>query len=387
MREYVTIEQVDEAYRDCCKHKKRTDGCIRYQMNFLQNSYRLYRELNTMTYEVGRSKTFCVTRPKLREVFCAQFRDRIVHHLLALKFESLLEGEMIEDAYACRKDKGVEYGINRIKQQMERVSDHYTKEAWVLKCDLQGFFMSIDRNLIYRMLEDTIRKKYHGDDIEWWLWLWRKVVLNEPEKNCDKVGDLSLWSGLPKNKSLFTSGGKGLPIGNLPSQLLANLLLAPFDRWVLSRIMEEGGYGRYVDDFIVISRDKRQLLSILHDARMWLRKNLGLELHPRKISLQRADKGVRFIGAIIRPNRTFANPRTTQALFDVVDRWNRQVAPTDDETKKYVQRCNSYLGYLVHRNSRAIREKVWRRISHKDKIYNLNMRCLRLRNNVKLKMF
>jgi len=297
MSEYVTIEQIDAAYRDCRRHKSGTCGCIDYQMDYLQNNFQLYKELNSMTYEVGRSKAFCVTRPKLREVFCAQFRDRIIHHLLALKFSDMLEEDMIDDAYACRKGKGVEYGINRIKGQMERVSEDYTKEAWVLKCDLQGFFMSIDRNLIYRMLEDVIRRKYHGDDIEWWLWLWRKVVLNAPAKNCVRVGDLKLWDRLPKNKSLFTSEGRGLPIGNLPSQLLANLLLTPFDKWVLSRIGEGGGYGRYVDDFIVISRDRKLLLNVLHDAMEHLKANLGLTLHPRKISLQRTDKGVRFIGA------------------------------------------------------------------------------------------
>lgn len=385
MSEYVTIEDVDAAYRDCRRHKGSTYGCIDYQMDYLQNNLQLYRELNSMTYEVGKSKAFCVTRPKLREVFCAQFRDRIIHHLLALKFSDMLEEDMIPDAYACRKGKGVEYGVNRTKEQTERVSEGYTKEAWVLKCDLQGFFMSIDRKLIYRMLEDVVRKKYHGDDIEWWLWLWRKVVLNDPAKNCVRVGDLTLWDKLPRNKSLFTSEGKGLPIGNLPSQLLANLLLTPFDKWVLSRIGEGGGYGRYVDDFIVISRDKRLLLGVLHDAREYLKVNLGLTLHPRKVSLQKADKGVRFIGATIRPHRVYANPRTVQALLGVIGEWNATENPTDEETLKYVMRCNSYLGYLVHRNSRRVREQAWRSIRHKEKVYCLNMRCLKIKNEFKIR--
>lgn len=212
-KEYVTIEDVYAAYYDCCKHKGSTDGCIEYQMNYIANNYQLYVELNSMIYKISKSKTFCVTRPKLREVFCAAFRDRIVHHLLAIKFADILESEMTDKAYACRVGKGTDYGTADVKKQIKRVSENYTKEAWVLKCDLQGFFMSINRSILYKLLEKVIREKYHGGDIEWWLWLWRKVILHDPTKNCIKVGDLSLWDKLPKNKSLFTCGeGIGLPI-------------------------------------------------------------------------------------------------------------------------------------------------------------------------------
>jgi len=77
--------------------------------------------------------------------------------------------------------------------------------------------MSIDRNLLFNIINDVIRKKYHGGDIENWLWLWKTIIMNAPEKNCKRVGNLDLWKNLPANKSLFTSNGKGLPIGNLSS--------------------------------------------------------------------------------------------------------------------------------------------------------------------------
>lgn len=283
MKEYVSIELIDEAYRDCCKRKGGTEGCLEYKINYLLNNLQLYNELNSMTYEIGKSKAFCVTRPKLREVFCAQFRDRIVHHILAIKFLPILEGEMVESAYACRKGKGTDYGIDHIRQQIERVSENYTKEAWILRGDLQGFFMSINRQMLYDIVERLIREKYHGDDIDFWLWLWKKVIMNDPSKNCVRIGDLSLWDKLPKNKSLFTCGDdRGLPIGNLPSQILANLLMSVFDKWVLSRIGKSGGYGRYVDDFVVISRDKGLLLEILHDSRNFLLINCNLPCTPIK---------------------------------------------------------------------------------------------------------
>lgn len=383
-REYVTIDEVYDAYYDCCKHKGSTPGCIEYQMNYIANNYQLYIELNLMIYEISKSKAFCVTRPKLREVFCADFRDRIIHHLLAIKFADILESEMTDKAYACRKGKGTDYGIAGVKKQIKRVSDNYTKEAWVLKCDLQGFFMSINRSLLYGLLEKVIRKKYHGSDTEWWLWLWKKVITHNPTKNCVRVGDLSLWDKLSKNKSLFTCGeGIGLPIGNLPSQLLANLLLSQFDKLMIERVGKDGGYGRYVDDFVVISRDEKLLLNILQEARNYLLEELGLTLHPRKVSLQRATSGVRFTGALIRPDRMLSNPRTVEHLHDVIDRFGIESDPKGEILYRYVGCINSLMGVLGHFNTYNIRRKAWMMMPYKDRVFCVNMRKIRIMNKYK----
>lgn len=386
MKEYVTLDFVYEAYRDCCRHKGSTESCMEYTTKYIAENYLLYKELNSMTYTIGESKAFCVTKPVLREVFCAKFRDRIVHHLLALKFGDMLDGELTDRAYACRKGKGTDYGIDDVRVQIERVTDGYRREAWVLKCDLQGFFMSIDRMLLYRLLERTIRKKYDGDDIEWWLWLWRLVVLHDPTKDCIKVGDLGLWSRLPKNKSLFTCGeGKGLPIGNLPSQLLANLLLADFDREMINRLGSSGGYGRYVDDFVAIHPDRCFLHTILQWAREYLRTRLGLTLHPRKVSLQRASSGVRFTGVMIRPYRTLPSSRTTEHLFSVIDEFGECAKPSAEDLARYANRINSLLGLIAYRTSYNIRRRTWYMMPHKEMVYCVNMKKIKIKNKYKLK--
>lgn len=383
-KEYVTIDEVYDAYYDCCKHKGSTGGCIEYQMNYIANNYQLYVELNSMSYEISKSKTFCVTRPKLREVFCADFRDRIIHHLLAIKFVDILESEMTDKAYACRVGKGTDYGIADVKKEIKRVSENYTKEAWVLKCDLQGFFMSINRSFLYNLLEKVIRAKYHGNDIEWWLWLWKKVVTHDPTKNCIKVGDLTLWDKLPKNKSLFTCGeGIGLPIGNLPSQLLANLLLSQFDKLVIERVGKCGGYGRYVDDFVVISTDKKLLLNILQESRGYLLEKFGLTLHPHKVSLQRAASGVRFTGALIRPGRMLPNPRTIEHLYDVIDKFGIASDPKSEVLRKYVNRINSLLGLLANYDTYNVRKKAWIMMPHKGRIFCVNMKKIKIMNKYK----
>lgn len=386
MKEYVTLDFVYEAYRDCCRHKGSTESCMEYTTKYIAENYLLYKELNSMTYTIGESKAFCVTKPVLREVFCAKFRDRIVHHLLALKFGDMLDGELTDRAYACRKGKGTDYGIDDVKAQIERVTDGYRREAWVLKCDLQGFFMSIDRMLLYRLLERTIRKKYDGDDIEWWLWLWKLVVLHDPTKDCIKVGDLGLWSRLPKNKSLFTCGeGKGLPIGNLPSQLLANLLLADFDREMINRLGSSGGYGRYVDDFVAIHPDRCLLHTILQWAREYLNTELELTLHPRKVSLQRASSGVRFTGVMIRPYRTLPSSRTTEHLFSVIDEFGECAKPSAEDLARYANRINSLLGLIAYRTSYNVRRRTWYMMPHKEMVYCVNMKKIKIKNKYKLK--
>lgn len=385
--EFITLEDVYAAFYDCRKHKGSTCGCMEYELNYIDNNYQLYAELNSMTYEISQSRAFCVTRPKLREVFCAAYRDRIVHHLLALKFNSLFEEELTAKAYACRKRKGTEYGICDVQAQMERVTKGHTMEAWVLRGDMQGFFMSIDRLRLYTLLERIIRARYHEKDIEWWLWLWKKIVTHDPTTNCIKVGDPSLFRRLPKNKSLFTCGkGKGLPIGNLPSQMLANLLLASFDKLMIMRIGTDGGYGRYVDDFVVIHSDKSLLLDTIQWAREYLREELGLTLHPHKLSIQRASQGVRFTGVMIRPFRALPNPRIVEHLYAVVDEFGMVTNPQGEELYRYANRINSLLGILACRSSYNVRRRAWLMMPHKDRVYCANMRAIKIKTKYKLKM-
>lgn len=360
--EFVTIEEVHQAYMDCRKKKWHSKQAVQYVLDYELNNLELWRELNNGTYTIAPSRAFCVTRPKLREVFCAMFRDRIVHHILANKFLPLIEAELTPCAFACRKGKGVEYGVQRAAYAMQSVSENYTKEAYVLKCDMEGFFMSIDRHLLYGKLERLIRDKHQGTHTDRWLSLWRQVILNKPEENCTRGGDLSLWDKLPKSKSLFTSNGKGLPIGNLPSQILANFLLSDFDKWVISEV-GEAYYGRYVDDFFIVSTNKAHLLRLLSEARERL-KALGLRLHPKKIYLQPVRHGMEFTGAVIKPYGILAGTRLKRNIEALIRKWNEDPAP---DTPHYVRRANSYLGFLAHRKSYAQRWMIWRNLHSIDK--------------------
>lgn len=377
--EYIPIERIDEAYRQCCRRKAQSQSRTEYSLNYELENLRLWRELNDMTYRRSRARAFCVTRPKLREVICSAFRDRVVDTLLVNEFLPTFEEEMTDKAYACRKGKGADYGIADIARQMEGITQGYTRKAWVLKGDISGFFMAIDRRMLWNIVEDVVRSEYRGENVEWWLWLWRMVIMNAPEKDCVRVGNLRLWERLPRNKSLFTNGDeKGLPIGNLPSQVLANLMMTRFDRWAMTRAQ---GYGRYVDDFVMIDESKERLLKNLHEARRWLKRELGLALHPDKVWLQEAGKGLTFTGAVIKRGRVYAISRNVGNIFKAVEKWNRLNNPTGEQIQRFCRRMNSMIGFLKRKNEYGLRWKIWDAIEHKDRIYCKNMITYKARKN------
>lgn len=339
MRKYeVKIEELYEAYYDCRRRKRNKPSALAFEMHYESELHRLHEELETGRYEIGRSVCFCVTRPKLREVFAASFRDRVVHHLLMRKISKLVESQMIDDSYSCRVRKGTDYGVMRIAEKMRRASENYTREAWVMKCDLSGFFMSIDKERLWQMLRTLIERGYTDEDKDFVLWLTHMIVMHRPEQRCEIHGDTGLFAMLPDNKTLFRSNGKGMPIGNLTSQIFGNYYLSGFDKWMMHRLGD--GYGRYVDDFVCIHRDKKYLLSLLGDVRRYLREELGLTLHPSKVYLQDVRKGVKFTGQMIKPNRIYVGNRTVNNAFNAISRYE------GGDIDRLLTLTNCYAGFM-----------------------------------------
>lgn len=376
MGQYVSIEDIYAAYKDCRRNKRNSEGAMRYELDYEGNNYRLWKELNNMTYKPTTSVTFCVTRPKIREVFAANFRDRVVHHLIIRRWLESIEAEMIDASYNCRKGKGTLYGVRDIAEKIRRVSEEWTKETYVLKFDIQGFFMSIDKEKMCAQIGRIIDRDYDGrreeEQRQWWQWLTRTVAMHRPEQNCEKRGDITLWNKLPRNKSLFHTNGKGMAIGNLTSQVFANLYLSDFDKWMIVRT--GGNYGRLTDDCVASGTDKAALLRLLEEARAYLRDELGLTLHPNKVYLQEARKGLPFVGYVIKPHRIYTQNRTVGYMAAMIEEWNRDKRP---DTKRYVCRYNSYMGFLRHSASYAIRWQMWNKIRNKEGIYSINHKYIR----------
>lgn len=309
---------------------------------------RLYDDIVSGRYRVGRSMCFVIRDPVLREVFAASFRDRIVHHLLYNWLMPIFEPTFIYDSYSCREGKGTLFGIKRLEHHIRTCSDNYRKECYVLKLDIEGYFMNISRQRLYDMIVSRLQKYSSSHrlsfDLLLALRLLSQVIFNDPVKGCYRKGRISDWKELPFSKSLFHAApGCGLPIGNLTSQLFSNIYLSGLDDYV-KRVLKFRHYGRYVDDFYIVGSSKDELLDAIPDIRSYLSSELGLRLHPRKVHLTDIRKGVRFLGAVVKPHQRYICPRGVSRARAHMN----EVLTAEYNPYRILSVLQSYAGYQRH---------------------------------------
>ncbi len=247
---------------------------------------------------------------------------------------------------SCRPGKGTLFGIERLDHHIRVVSENYTKPCYVLKMDLQGYFMGINRQRLYDIVVDTLVKKGidRKPEFKTMVRLLSLVIFNDPTKGCFIKGSLSDWEGLPASKSLFhAKEGCGLPIGNLTSQLFSNVYLNLLDQFV-KRELHVKHYGRYVDDFYMVAATKEELLPLIPRVRKFLHDELFSTLHPKKIFLQEQSKGVPFLGCVLKNGRRYLSARARRLMNETL------IYAYTMEPDPYRIRAieNSYKGYLSH---------------------------------------
>lgn len=361
-RGFIELDELFSAYYECRRNKRRTTNALIFEDDFESKLIELWHEVNDGSYLPGRSIAFIVTEPVQREVFAADFRDRIIHHLIIGKLNHLFEASFIQDSYSCREGKGTQYGINRIAGFVRECSKDYTHDCYILKMDIQSFFMSIDKTLLYKYLKEFVMARYNRPDKILILELIEKVIFNNPEDNCHIKGNRADWNGLPPSKSLFTTGkNKGLPIGNLTSQIFANFYLNFFDHYVKYDLGVEY-YGRYVDDFVIVHEDKKFLIDIQEKLKSFAKAKLALNLHPKKVYLQHYSKGVKFIGAVVKPGREYIGNRTKGNLYAKIRYYNQAAGRNARRAQRLLPELlasvNSYLGFMIHYKTFNIRRKL-----------------------------
>lgn len=352
----IDFETILEAYLDCRKRKRSTIGATEFELNYVHNLVELMNEVNSRQYKIGKSICFVVRYPRYREVFAGEFRDRVIHHYIALRLEPLFERIFCGRTYNCRKGKGQLAGVIQLAEDIREESENYTKDAYVMKVDLKGFFMSIIKSKLAKMVDDFIVAHYEGDDKEDLRWLCNLVVTHRPELNCERRSPLWMWNFIPKEKSLFTNGeDRGIAIGNLFAQLFANFLLNTID-WKIDAVCVR--HNRYVDDISFVSKDKKKLLSIIPMLRTELGK-LGLRLNEKKFYLQHYSKGVQFTGAVIKSDRIYVANHTINSFAFAVERLGKasEMGMIDD-IKKNIASVNSYLGIMAHYNEYATKRRI-----------------------------
>jgi retron-type reverse transcriptase len=310
-------------YRRCRHNKRNTINALAFEVNAEANLLALQRELRAHAYRPGRSICFVTDGPKPREVFAADFRDRVVHHLLVSHQERLFEPMFIHDSYACRKDRGTLAASDRLTEFLRRVTSNGRRTAWALKLDVASFFPSIDKDVLFALLARCVR---HPE----LRWLARAVLFHDP------TADYQFhWRGsfvhppgssrypVPAQKSLFgKQNERGLPIGNLTSQFWANVYLNEVDQFVKRRLRCRH-YLRYVDDMILLSRDREDLARWRAEIAEFLRTRLKLELRADWSEPFLVGRGIDFVGWKTWWNRRLPRRRTLGNLRARLDRFER----------------------------------------------------------------
>lgn len=343
----VSLSSIIDAELDCRRHKRGTTCEQAYERDAIRNDVQLWNDIRYKRYEIGHSIAFLVKSPVLREVFAGSYRDRVVHHWICLRLNPLFEEFLSERMTSNRKGKGTKRAVDIVTEDIKHVSEDYTKDCYIYKFDLRGFFMSIDKRILNERLQGFIDERYKGDDIKALKWLTEKVIMHCPQNKCLLRSPKVWWKDLPSNKSLFCQDNlHGLAIGNLTSQLFANFYLKEFVDYASERFPH---IAQYVDDMVIVCENKRELLSEIPNFRENLRL-INVELHPRKFYLQHYTKGVIFVGAIIKPKRRYTSGRMRNKM--------RRLCRFQKDVDDAVRSCQSYFGLSSHFSSYKIRRRL-----------------------------
>ena len=326
----LCFEELVVAYFDCRRTKRNSKSALEFEQDLERNLARLYAELVDGSYRPGRSICFVVTRPKPREVWAADFRDRVVHHLLYNRIGARFENAFIADSCACIKDRGTLYAARRLESKVRSITQNWRRPAYYLKLDLANFFVSIDKRVLLKLLVAKICEPL-------WRSLTELVLMHDPRMDFEFRGDPNLLERVPRHKRLLEQPSHlGLPIGNLSSQFFANVYLNVLDQRV-KHVIGCRHYVRYVDDMVLLHESPDWLNEALRDITAFLPDRLGVRLNLSKTILQPVDRGIDFVGHVIKPWCRSTRRRTFHEGL-------RRVAQASDADVHVM--ANSYFGLL-----------------------------------------
>lgn len=317
----IGIENIFQAWEEFVKGKRKKKDVMEFGRNLEDNLFDLHHRLQNQTYRHGTYQDFYVQDPKRRHIHKASVADRIVHHLLYNYLYEVFDKTFIYDSYSCRLDKGTHKGVLRLAKFTRKVSKNYTRPCWALKLDIKKFFASVD----HKILKNLIGRKIHDKNI---LWLIGEII------DSFRLGVEPL---------------RGIPLGNLTSQIFANIYLNELDRFVKNKLKIKY-YIRYADDFVILDTEKKNLYPCTSRLEYFLKAKLNLELHPRKIIISNLRWGIDFLGYIVLPHYRLPRAETKRRMFK-----NLEEKICSDN---FDQSLASYLGYLSHANAFKVIKEV-----------------------------
>src|SRR3989339_939711 len=312
----ISLENLLESWQEFVRGKRTRKDVQEFERDLMTNIIALHRELAVKKYSHSAYQHFKIADPKPRDIHKASVRDRLLHHALHRQLSPFFAKTFISDSNSCQDGKGTHRALRRFRKFIGAVSENNIRTVWVFKCDIRKFFANID----HAILLDIVAKYIPDQDI---LDLVSVIVRSFHSSNADI----------------------GLPLGNLTAQLLVNVYMNEFDQFVKHRLKAKY-YLRYADDFVIMSRDKIWLETILPRINTFLSEHLKLQIHPDKIFIKTLSSGVDFLGWVHFPDHRVLRTSTKRRMIKRI-----ATNPTN-------QTAQSYLGMLKHGSSYKVREKI-----------------------------
>lgn len=313
------------AYLKARRGKRYRPEVLQFTARLEENLLHLRRELVAHTYRTGPYRRFIVYEPKRRRVAALPFRDRIVQHALCNVIEPIWEPRFIYHSYACRAGKGTHAGADQVTRYLRQVRRNHD-QAYVLKADIHRYFPSVDHQVLLSILQHHIRCSHTID------------LITEILASGDKTG-------------------RGIPIGNLTSQLFANIYLNHLDQFV-KRHLHIPHYVRYMDDFIVVHHDKPTLWSWRYEITNFLKNTLCLELNPKTAVFPEA-RGVDFLGYRIWRTHRLLRKRSIRQMRRKFKAFQRGYVTGEIPLDHIGASIASWVGHAKHANTYNLRRKMF----------------------------
>ncbi|MBH1988893.1 MAG: group II intron reverse transcriptase domain-containing protein [Myxococcaceae bacterium] len=364
---WPTWESVDRAAAACAKRKRSRPDAIVFRARYTEEVLDLCQRIRSGEYRPSSGTVFVTDRPKTREIHASHYRDRVVHHLLHDLIEPHFEQSFIKDSYACRKGKGSHAAVEALQKHMQRATCYGKIRAYALHLDIRSFFFSIHKPTLLAILES---KQWFREQAE--LRHLTTLVINHPTAlHAKPLGPPSSFERIPPLKRLGALGeDRGLPIGNLTSQLFANIYLDVLDQ-MIKRTLGAQYYVRYSDDLVLLHRDADQLASWKQQIIEFLQQRLKLETH-EKAPIHPVSEGVDFVGYVIRPAYKLCRARVIRHAHQRITELEKPLHPEEREGYQFwrvrhkdieaLRACwASYAGHLKHASAYRVAQKLLKR--------------------------
>lgn len=284
----MSLENIWRTWFIFRKGKNPTPELHEFQYHLEMNLMKIFRDLKNQTYHHGAYRKFIVSDNKRREISVAGVRDRLIHRLIYDHLVALVDKTFIFDAWSCRAEKGLLGAIKRAQSFLKSYSG-----GFVWRGDVQKFFESVHHETLLKILSLKVKN----------------------------AATLHLLKEIINSFSAQENGEAGIPIGNLTSQIFANIYLNELDRFVKHDVKPQA-YLRYGDDFLLVESSERKLKSQRDAAVRFLENTLKLKMNAKNDRILKAKEGVRFLGVVLWPKGHILNKRCLGRVFNRLERKN-----------------------------------------------------------------